>query len=171
LRVDFQQALRGNLHERLMTFRDQVQAVHAPVQKWGETVNPDRLENLGERGVTLTCDELQLREMNQGERKWLEAMAAGNAQIEGQSFTAKAARVSYSQDKDLLVLEGTDRTLADLWRQEQGAPQSHLQARKIEYWRQTNHIKINGAQYLDVRDIPDTKPHGRPKAPPGAKPR
>jgi hypothetical protein len=170
LRVDFQRGLSGNLRERVMIFSDQVQAVHVPVQNWGETINADRIEQLGERGVALKCDELHLREMSQGERKWFEAMAAGNTLVEGQTFTAKALRMSYSQDKELLTLEGTDRTPADLWRQEKvGAPQSHLQARKIEYWRQTNHIKIDKAQFGEVRDIPPSK-SGRPKAPPGVKP-
>jgi hypothetical protein len=170
LRVDFQRALRGNLHQQMMIFSDQVQAIHVPVQNWGETINADRLEQLGERGVALKCDELHLRQMSQGERKWFEAMAAGNTLVEGQTFTAKAVRMSYSQDKELLTLEGTDRTPADLWRQESvGAPQSHLQARKIEYWRQTNHIKIDRAQFGEVLDIPAPK-GGRPKAPPGAKP-
>jgi lipopolysaccharide export system protein LptA len=175
LRVDFQQALRGNINERVMIFSDQVQTVHVPVKNWGETVNPDRPEQLGERGIVVKCDKLQLTEMQdpgptQAKAKSFEVDAVSNAMAEGQTFTAKAARMSYSQGKDMLVMEGTGRTPAELWRQQTvGAPPSHLAAQRIEYHRQTNHISIKNAQYLDVTDLPTEKPGGRPKAPPGVK--
>jgi hypothetical protein len=164
LRVDFQQALRGNLHQRVIVFSDQVQAVHAPVRAWDDTVNPDRIELLGPRGAVLKCDELHLNEMRAGGSKWFEASAKGNTNVEGDGFTAQAAQLNYSQDKDLLVLQGTDRAQAELWRQQGiGTPRSHLRARKIEYWRRDNHIKIDKAQYLDVNDIPTDKGRSRPK--------
>jgi len=165
LRVDFQTALRGNLHQRVIAFSDQVQTIHAPVRTWDDTVNPDRIELLGPRGAVLKCDELQLTELRgPGGAKWFEASAKGNANVEGETFTAQAARLDYAQDKDLLILEGTDRTPAELWRQQGvGMPRSHLAARRIEFWRRDNHIKIDKAQYLDVDDIPGNKERSRPK--------
>jgi lipopolysaccharide export system protein LptA len=165
LRVDFQDAMRGNLHQRVIVFSNQVQAVHAPVRRWDDTVSPDWIEHLGPRGVVLKCDELHLNEMRgPGDAKWFEASARGNTNVEGESFTAQAAQLNYSQDKDLLILQGTDRAPAELWRQQgPGTPRSHLAARKIEFWRRDNHIKIDKAQYLDVDNIPADKGRSRPK--------
>jgi len=164
LRVDFQLKLSGNLHQRVITFSDQVQAVHAPVRRWDETVDPDRPENLGPRGAVLKCDELLIEEMRDGAGKWFEATAQGNTHVEGDTFNAFALRLEYSQRKDLLVLQGIDRAPAELWRQEKpGATRTQLLARKIEYYRRENHIKIDRAQYLDVDNIPANKGRSRPK--------
>ena len=40
----------------------------------------------------------------------MELIAQGNTTIDGRQFMATAERLSYEQDKDLLVLEGSDRT-------------------------------------------------------------
>ncbi len=166
LRVDFQVALQGNLHQRAIKFSDHVQAVHAPVRNWEDTVNADRIAQAGPRAVVLNCQDLYLNEMRRGEEKWFEASARGNAKVEGESFDALADRLNYSQEKDLLVLQGTDLMPAQLWRQQgPGSPRSYLAAREIEYWRRDNHIKITKAQYLDVNDIPAEKGRARPKPP------
>jgi hypothetical protein len=167
LRVDFQFALQGNTNLRTIQFSDQVQAVHAPVRTWEDTVNPDRVELLGPRGVVLKCDELHLNQMCRGQEKWFEASARRNVKVEGESFDAVAERLDYTQEKDVLVLQGTDRAPAQIWQQQGvGAERTHLEAREIEFDRRSNHIKITRARYLDVNNIPSDKGRSRPR--PGA---
>ena len=61
--------------------------------------------------------------------------------MEGNAFNARAHRLSYSADKDLLVLEGTGRSKAELWhRQGNRGAYMKSQARKIQYHPRTGEI-------------------------------
>src|SRR5690606_4980094 len=104
-----------------------------------------------ERDVMLNTDRLKVNEMDtmRNGRKTMEMEALGNTLVEGQTFTARAERMAYAQAKELLVLEGTAKTDAQLWRQPHvGAAASHAAARKILYWRDTNRVEINDARYF-----------------------
>ena len=47
----------------------------------------------------------------------MELEALSNTLVEGSTFTARAHRLTYAEEKDLLVLEGDGRTDAQLFRQ------------------------------------------------------
>lgn len=160
LHVSFQRGMSGNLHRREMTFADQVQSVYGQVQDWSQLIDPDEPEQLGERGVVVTCDQLTVAEMpGEGNERWLDLLAAGNTLIEGQSFTARGDRLTFSQEHELIILEGTSRAYAELWRQARaGARTSHAAARKIYYWRQSNRIKVEDARFLDLNQLPGENP-------------
>ena len=73
----------------------------------------------------------------------IELVAQGSATAEGRQFTARAQRMTYAQAKDLIVLEGTGRIDAQLWRQVQVAsPTSHASARRILFWPTRNEVQV-----------------------------
>jgi len=87
-------------------------------------------------------------------RRAIELSAGGNVLVEGSGFTARSARLSYSELKDLLVFEGDGRTDAQLYRQERvGGPTSTASAGKILYWRRHNRVDVQDARYLDFDQL------------------
>jgi hypothetical protein len=156
-RVDYQQGIGGNIHNREVTFRDQVQTVYGPVPTWESQLYPDRPDGLGEKGVVINSDELAIYEMGpwvSRRRRAVELLASGNAVVEGRAFNAHANRLKYAEAKDLVVLEGDGRRDAELWRQEQiGGPRSHAAARQIWFWRGENRIEVDDARFIDLTQL------------------
>jgi hypothetical protein len=155
--VRFQGYLDGNVHRRQVTFHDQVRAAYAPVDSWMARLESDDPAVLGPRSVVLHSDELSAADMAGpgSNSRAMEFSAAGNAVVEGVLFTARAARVSYAELKDLLILEGDGRTDAELYRQEGvGKKASHTAARKIFYWPQSNRLYADGARSLEFNQAP-----------------
>ncbi len=154
LSVEFQRSLVGNLHRREMTFADRVRTIYGPVQTWEENI-PWRAQGaLPPQVVFLSCDQLSAAEMAippAGER-FLELLAVGNTVIESAGYTARAHRLSYTENKGLVVLEGDGRTDAELFSQDRlGAPRQRVAARKIYYWPATNHLSLDSASLLEVQ--------------------
>ena len=157
LNVRFRGSLLGNLHQRQMTFHDQVRTIYGPVDSFDATLPDDDPDALGPRGAILTCDQLGVAEMiaPSGNGRAMELEALGNTLVEGRTFTARAVRMTYAEAKDLLILEGNGRTDAELFRQEQvGGPTSKAAARKILYWPSTNRLKVDGARSLELTGFP-----------------
>ncbi len=153
LRVDFSRGIEGNLHRRQIAFVGNVRSVYGPVPDWSQVLDADDPEGLGEQGVLLDCDRLTVTEMQTPLRQQghLELEALGNTLVEGRTFTARAHRMAYTQAKELLVLEGTGQSDAQLWRQTQiGSPAARAAARKILFWRSTNRVEVDDARYLDL---------------------
>ncbi len=172
LRVEFNRSVTGNFRRRQMIFGDTVQTVYAPVPHWDATVNPDRPDQVGPQGVVLTCERLTVTEMQAGkDKRWFELVAEGNTVVEGQAFTANAERLTYTEDKSLLILEGTPRAAAELWRQERlGGKVSRAAARKIMFWSDTNRIEVDGAEFLDLSQLPRRPAQSGASATPGGSP-
>jgi hypothetical protein len=157
LGVDFQKGLRGNLHRRTMEFHQRVEAIWGPIAKRGDTLDPHAAGGLPERAVTIDCDMLgvgQAPPMPGRQRSSMELGASGNVLVEGESFTARSARLTWSEAKDLLVFEGDGRSDAQLFRQlKAGSQPSTASAGKILYWRTLNQVDIEDARFLDLDQI------------------
>jgi len=70
--------------------------------------------------------------------------------IEGMLFTARGARMSFNQKKDLMILEGYGRNPATLYYQEVvGGEEQKLHAKRIKYWPKTKATSIGGAQSME----------------------
>ncbi len=153
LSVEFQRSLAGNLHRRELTFTDRVRTIYGPVSDWQQRILWSQLVALPPRVVFLSCDQLQVAELvlpPSGER-FLELVAEGNTAIESAGYMARAHRLSYTEHKGLVVLEGDGRTDAELFRQQRiGAPRERVAARKIYYWPQTNHLTLDSASLLEL---------------------
>ena len=182
LGVDFQRGLRGNLNRRVVEFQQRVEAIHGPVARWGDTLEPHAAAE-PPPGVVLISSELlsvaQAAPLPGQPRSSIELAAGGNVLVEGAAFTARSARLTWSEAKDLLVFEGDGRADAQLFRQERpGAQPSSASAGKILYWRSFNRVDIEDARYLDLDQLrggsapslPDTKP-ARPNKPRQDRPR
>jgi hypothetical protein len=166
LAVEFQQQMTGNLHHKQMLFERQVRTIYGNVQAWDETLDPNAPEAIKPGDVLMTSQQLAVSETPgqvavAGARpvRNMELAATGNARVdgkteEGMNFYSQSARLTYSQIKDLLVLEGDGRSEARLFRQTRvGGPMSEATARTIMYWRSTNRAQAD-VQFLDLSDLP-----------------
>ena len=180
LGVDFQKGLRGNMQRRQMEFHQRVEAIWGPVAGWSDTLDPHAPGGLPPRAVAITSDVLGVAQTPPapGQRRTsIELMAGGNVLVEGDSFTARSARLSWSEAKDLLVFEGDGRSDAQLFRQlKVGAPMSSASAGKILYWRALNRVDVDDARFLDLDQLggggaaPRLPGFGSPPAQPVSRP-
>ena len=166
--VRFQGGITGDIRHEA-TFHDQVRAAYAPVDSWTASLDTENVEALGPNGALLHCDELSADNLAAPASKTpgLEFVAAGNAVLEGSGdqFTARAARITYDQKKDLMILEGDGRTDAELYRQlAPGARASKAAARKIFYWPKTKRSYVDGARTLEFNQSPGERTNNRSKS-------
>lgn len=166
--VRFQGPVTGNVLRREMTCHDRVQTAYGPVDSWQATIDPDHPEALGPRGVTMRCDQLSLAQMPtpvEG-RPAMEMEALGNTIVETTSYWARAMRLSYSQAKDRLELEGDGRTDAQLFEQQQiGGPVRTTAAQRIFYWPATRRVTVVQARSLDIPGAPAPPGTAQPGTP------
>jgi hypothetical protein len=157
LGVDFQRGMRGNLNRRALEFHQRVEAIWGPIARRGDTLDPHAPGGLPQGAVTISSDVLgvgQAPAMPGLQRSTIELGAGGNVLVEGESFTARSARLSWSEAKDLLVFEGDGRSDAQLFRQlKAGAQPSSASAGKILYWRALNRVDVEDARYLDLDQL------------------
>lgn len=128
LRVDFAEGLTGNVNQRVVRFHRRVQSVYGPVDDWQQELPLHAPDRLPADTVTLACETLEVNEDPLGRRPGtpkgelgpLEIRALENVEIEGRSekngvFQAQSVVASYSQTKDLFVLEGDGQRDAVLY--------------------------------------------------------
>jgi lipopolysaccharide export system protein LptA len=182
LRVNFQNGVTGNLHQRQLAFLGRVRTVYGPVDAWEQELDLRHPEQLPPSAVTLRCAELAVNEdltvqqksvtsanpetkfplggLGQGQFGPVELLASGDVTIEGttdqqQRFKAIAGRASFNQFKDVFVLEGDGNSSATiyLWRGTGTAPQQSS-ARKITYWRTSGEIHAQDIRSIDLTPAP-----------------
>lgn len=159
LRVDFDQGIRGNLHNRELSFEGRVRTVYGPVDAWEQQLDPEGPAGLPAGAVAVRCEELTVSEDPEyrgsvaasssagGQFGPVELLATGNVNIESsddknQSITATAERASYDQMKDVFVLEGDGRTLATIvYENQPGGQPLQGAARYIWFQRSTGYLK------------------------------
>ena len=139
LNVSFEGPIEGNLHAREVSFNDQVKTVYSPVDSWQAAQRIDESHTPDPRSVQMTCNQLTVAQMPTPDReRWVVELAAlGAVAVEGQTadgqrFFARAARMTYTEMKDLLIMEGDGRTDAELYYQQYlGSPFSKAAANRI----------------------------------------
>ena len=157
LHVQFQRAIHGNINGRRLTFGEPTKTVYAPVSDWNARLSPDDPASLGPEGMILDAQTLTVREMparTPGEDGWFELVAIGNVLAEGAQFAALGHRVTYTQDKDQMILEGDGRSPAEVsYSAIEGGRRNEARADKIIYAVGMRHIIFSGAHSLNV-DVP-----------------
>jgi len=157
LGVDFQRGFTGNMNQRQMEFQQRVETIWGPVDSWEGSLDLHDPKGLPDKAIAVTSDTLgigQTPSVPGVPGQTVELSAGGNVLVEGDSFTARSARLSFSESKDLLVFEGDGRSDAQLFRQERvGGPTSSASAGKILYWRKYNRVEVKDARYLDLDQI------------------
>jgi hypothetical protein len=102
----------------------------------------------------LTCHQLQIAEIGASDQRSLQLAAVGNTIVEGDTFVAKADRLTYDQGKDQLVFEGLGHNLAVLQQRNRAGQQPlEFQARKIMYWIRDGNVEVFDARQLDYNQI------------------
>ncbi|MCE9525756.1 MAG: hypothetical protein K8R36_06850, partial [Planctomycetales bacterium] len=116
--VKFEGGINGKLDTHEIRFERQVDTTYGKVNDWKDRLFATKTEDLGPTGAHMTSDALTVTEMSLSKaQKWVELEATGNVIVDGTSFTARAARIGYTSDKDQLVLEGDGRNDAEFWHQ------------------------------------------------------
>ncbi len=161
LHVRFQGSATGNLRSHDLAFHDRVQTAFAAVDAWDAKLPLGDPDALPAGGVAMNCNRLGVHEMAAplSERRAIEIEAAEDVVVEGRMtsgfFTARAVRMTYAEDKGLLVLEGNGHTPAELFRQQQiGGPQSRLAAGRILFWPKENRFTFNNPQAVEINGLP-----------------
>ena len=168
LQIRFEGGIRGDLNKHEIQFHRDVAAFYRPVTGWTDEITTRPfdtmvLEDIGEDGAFLTSDTLTVLEMliPNSRQRWVELEASGNTLVEAKQFTAQAERISYSTEKEMLVVTGDGRRDAELWKL-QGAlssPFGYTAAQKFVYWRKTDSLKVEGQTVIDFQQFGgSTKP-------------
>lgn len=127
------------------------------------TDNPDKL---GPEGVVVHCDQLTVDQMLLpiGGKRYFELEALGNTVVEGTTFTARGAAITYNEAKDWLILKGDGRNDAELFQQKEvGVEASQFTAQEIHYWPKTKRVNVINARALQINQpsiIQPKKPGG-----------
>lgn len=148
--VKFDDRLVADSNKKEMQIHGQVRSLTSPVKSFDEVFDPDRETNTWPvDAVKLVCQHVQLAQWNpqSSGKPSNEMIATGNAHIISSQFEATADRVSYSQANDMLVIEGTPRSDANLWfRRNPATRPDHLVAGKILYrlsdqWTEVQNVR------------------------------
>jgi len=168
LYVTFRRGLAGNLNSRAVKFFDQTKTLYGPVVDWNQQLSDKDLDGLGDSGMVLLADALEVREMGkrpESKRGFFELDATGNVTAEGQKFTAHGNRITFVEQSDQLSLRGKP---AELFRDDdQSGQRREMRADMLQYWVKDRRVKIEGASSVDI-PLPQPKRTGAPAGPAAA---
>ena len=148
--VKFDDRLIADSNKKQIQIHGQVRSLTSPVRSFDTVFDPDQETSTWPvDAVKLVCQQVQLAQWNpqSSDKPSNEMVATGNAHIISSKFEATADRVSYSQANDMLVVEGTTRSDANLWfRRNPAARPDHLVAGKILYrlsdqWTEVQNVR------------------------------
>lgn len=157
LHVQFQRMMTGNGKQRQATFHEQVRCIYAEVDSWQTRFNVHDPDALGDKGVLLTANQLTVARAPgpTTAASSIELEANGNVIAENSTFTARGNRVTYSQVKDWLILEGNGYAPAELTFQEYiGAAPRSCAATKIHFHPKTKDVEIDDFRAMQMNALP-----------------
>ena len=168
LNVAFQNSIKGNINRREITFGDSTKTVYGPVPHWDATLNSDDLASLGPQGMVLEARQLTVREMpsrTKEKRGWFELEALGNVVGEGAAFTARGERLTFSEEKDQLVLRGDGFSPAEFFQEDaSGGPRRESSANELTYWFGLQRVLVTGFKSFEAAlPGPPQKPEEKKK--------
>jgi len=162
LNVRFKDVVDGNLYQKQIRFGNRTTSVYGPINDWNAELSAENPAALGPNGFVLESQELFVREMpgrGPKERGWFEVEAVGNVVGEGAKFTARGARLTYSEEKDQLILSGDALSDAQLFQDVAGGgPRRESKAKALKYWFGLHRAEITGAQSFDMGMPKSSKP-------------
>lgn len=154
VRIEYDDEIVGNIKQRVMEFRGRVRTVYGPVANWNQTLAIDPLDGFQKNQFLMTSDRLAIAQIGtspQPDSAQIELAALGNATIEGKSFTARGARISYARAKNMLVLEGDGRSDAELWLNSSVNPDAAAQ--QIRFWTDSYRFSVDRGKYLNLSQM------------------
>ncbi len=136
LRVNFDSGIEASEESAKLKIIGNVRAAFVPTNDWNLSLDPDQLFQVPMGGGKLVCEQVEIEkwQARSVSEPTIEFIATGNVHMWGDLFEATAERVSYNDTDDMLIVEGSPRSYAQLWHQK--TPQSgrtNLVAGKIWY--------------------------------------
>jgi lipopolysaccharide export system protein LptA len=145
--IRFDGQLNANSQKGVMEMERNTRTAWAKVKRFDQTLDPDRPANLPLGAAVLKADSLKFARWtprNSPTRQ--EMQAEGNTSIQSELFEAVADRLTYSDDTDLLVIEGRPPADAKLsYRRSAKSQPETLRAAKVMY-------RLSD-QWTDVSDV------------------
>ncbi|QDT36681.1 hypothetical protein [Stratiformator vulcanicus] len=156
-RVDFSGNMSGRIGKngqvtdgpQTATFHGGVQILYGPVPDGTATIEP---EALPPEGGWMRCRSLQVTQKKgeEGKAATIELLAAGNAELEGRSFYARADTISYDESKEMYILRSLGDRWSTIWRQAKiGGKYSRADARTFKFIPSKNHLVSDQTRALD----------------------
>ena len=153
LNVVFRGGLAGNLHQQVLEFMGHERTVYAPATSWDDIHQEEPFFAQRERAVVLTSDRLLVASRD---GRSMELEAIGNALVDSSQYAIRGHRMTYDQQKGLLVVEGDGRNNVLLQHKNQSQT---LAVGKVHYWPETESIDLQQIPLLDVQLSPtSTRP-------------
>lgn len=141
-RVDFAGNMTGHMGRRRTTFKDRVEVLYGPVQRPVDVINR---HDLPKDGGWMKCNTLQVVQTSPNEegKTFVQLLGAGNTNLEGRGYWARADQISYDETKGLFVLRSLGQREATIWQEKTpGAARSHTAGQRIEFAPSKDHIKV-----------------------------
>ncbi len=160
LHIKFEDGVVGNILDKRIKFLGGVVAVHGPINEWGETLKPNQRGGLGKEGVELRCDELAVIDVSATKTPMIELIATGNTIVENELYGASAQRLTFTESKSLLVLDGDSTYDAKL--KVYGPNPKSAVAKRIMFWTDTYDFDVDRVQSIQFGSF-GKPPAQRPK--------
>ena len=148
LHVAFKKSVTGNITQQHLTFSGNVESLFGTVDNWNVKLDPNAIAGIGAQGIELNCDQLSIANISSNSTPSIVLSAIGNTYIESQQYVGLAHRVTYSQSKNNLIMEG-GRGDAKLWINRNKSPVPNVAARKIIYSIETGTVDVYAPNVLD----------------------
>ena len=152
VRANFSGQMKVEAAKNQMTISDRVRTVHLQTDDWRTNADPDRIPpELQPTATSLTSERLTLArwQPRDAAEPTHEMIADGNVRIFGDTIDLSANRVSYNQVNDMLVVNGTTRTAANI-RYQEGTGRTRawqeFSAEKFEYQISSQTVNVSGVR-------------------------
>lgn len=149
--VSFDKSMYANSKKNKANFYENVRVLSFPCNDPQMEVDLDTmLEKLPPGGIFLRCDQMEvLSRPVKGGKAQQEMTAIGHVRVQSKEMSGRAAKVTYNEEKDQIILEGGDDGCAVVYKYEtQGAEEPNLKAKKITYMRKTGQYRADGAKVI-----------------------
>jgi hypothetical protein len=142
--VAFEREIDGNLVQREVEFRQQVQTTYSPAHDFNDEIVADPLGNLGERMMLMQSDSLKIIEFIQPDNRWFEMRATGHTRVRGSRVDIDAPVVGYSSANEMLTLEGDGRAKAQVWmHRAAGGDPNRMSGERLRYNLRTGEVQTD----------------------------
>jgi hypothetical protein len=121
VKLKFEGAVTGNVHQRFATFDDRVKAIYAPVTQAQMEFDRHELSGSSEsarRAVWVGCDQLNVslsESRPAAPNGFITLNAQGSVSLEAQKVQANAHQITFEEEKDVFELRGRGEEMATVY--------------------------------------------------------
>jgi lipopolysaccharide export system protein LptA len=150
--IEYADRMTGNQSHQTVKFFGSVSIVHTPVLDPSKEVDQDKLPA---DGMVISAARAEMSQSKDARgRKYRLLNANDNVKIQARDYWATCGRVSYDEQKDMVVMEGERDRPAYFHRQTKpGQPEQVLPARVIRYNLSTQKIETDRSEGFDSLSV------------------